>query len=69
MSKKVRIQPARFAYNIFAGEKSTCMKVYMHPSLRNVPNHFNLYVGTNDLVSEKMAKRIGNTIINLATSL
>ena len=27
MSKKVRIQAASFTYNIFAGEKTTCMKV------------------------------------------
>ena len=31
-----------------------CMEDYMKPSLRNTPDNFILYVGTNDLSSENL---------------
>ena len=53
----------------FAGQKTTCMKDYMQPSIRNAPNYFILHVGNNDLGPDKRAESVASTIINLATSL
>ena len=41
----------------------------MKPSLRNLPDHFILHVGTNDLYSEKSSMEIAESIINLACRL
>ena len=69
MSKKVNNPGCKIYVKHIAGVKTTCMKDYMQPSLRNTPNHFILHVGTNDLVSDKTAESIANTTIDLATSL
>ena len=69
MSKKVNNPGSKIYVKHFAVAKTTCMKDYMQPSLRNVPNHFILHVCTNDLDSNKTAKSIANTIIDLTTSL
>ena len=69
MSKKVNNLGCKIYVNHFAGTKTTCMKDFMQPSLRNVPNHFTIHVGTNDLNSDKTAESIANSIIDLATSL
>ena len=41
----------------------------MQLSLRNAPDHFIIHVGTNDLGSDKTARSIVNTTIDLPTSL
>ena len=43
-----------------------------HPTrkgLRNAPNDFNFYVGTNDLGSETITKWIASTTVNITASL
>ena len=69
MSKKVNNPGCKIYVKHFARSKTTCMKDYMQPSLRNAPKHFILHVGTNDLDSDKTAESIVNTIIDLARSL
>ena len=68
MSKKVNNPGCKIYAKHFARVKTTCIKDYMQPSIRNAPNHYILHVGTNDLDSIKTAKNIANTIIYLATS-
>ena len=53
----------------FSGATVSCMEDYMKPSLRNPTDHFILYVGTNDLSSEKSSMEIADSIINLACRL
>ena len=50
-------------------EQHLCMEDYMRPSLRNLPDHFILHVGTNDLSSEKSSMEMAESIINLACRL
>ena len=45
------------------------MEDYMKLPLRNLPNHFILHVGMNDLSSEKSSMEIAESIINLACRL
>ena len=53
----------------FSGATLSCMEDYMKPSLRNSPDHFFSYVGTNGLSSEKSSMKIVESIINLACLL
>ena len=62
MSKKVNNPGCKIYANHFAGAKTTYMKDYIQSPLRNVPNHFILHVGTNDLDSGKTAEYIANTM-------
>ena len=41
----------------------------MKPSLREIPDHFILYVGTNDLNAERSLELIAKSIADLATTL
>ena len=45
------------------------MKDYIKPSLRSIPNHFILHVGTNDLNSSQTPGVIAKEIFDLATLL
>ena len=45
------------------------MKDYVKPPFRSTPNHFILYVGTNDLNSNQTSEVIAKEIVDLATSL
>ena len=53
MSKKVHKSDCRIYIKSFLGAKTYSMKYYVKPSLRSTPNHFILYVGTNDLESNQ----------------
>ena len=53
----------------FSGATLSCMEDYLKPSLRNPPDHFFSYVGTNGLSSEKSSMKIVKSIINLACLL
>ena len=53
----------------FSGATVSCMADYMKPPLRNPQDHFILYVGTNDLSSEKSSMKITESIINLVCRL
>ena len=53
MSKKVHKSECRIYVKSFLGSKTYSMKYYVKPSLRSTPNHFILYVGTNDLESNQ----------------
>ena len=53
----------------FSKATLSCMEDCMRPSLRNPPDHFILYVGTNGLSSEKSSMEIAKSIINLACRL
>ena len=51
MAKTIQSNCKIYAQN-FSGTTVSCMEDHMKPSLRNPPDHFILYVGTNDLSSE-----------------
>ena len=53
----------------FIGATVSCMEDYMKPSLRNLPDHFILNVGTNDLSSEKSSRRIDNLACRLKNEI
>ena len=53
----------------FPGEKAQCIDDYKKPSMRDIPDHFIVYVGTNDLNSEVSSKSIAETIVDFAMSL
>ena len=45
------------------------MHDYVKTSVWSSPDHFILYVGTNDLSSDKSPEEIARSIIDLATSI
>ena len=53
----------------FLGATVHCTKDYLKPSLRKNTDHFFLYVGTNDLDSDRSPDLITKTIVNVASSL
>ena len=53
----------------FPGEKAQCIDHYKKPSMRDIPDHFIVYVGTNDLNSKVSSKSITETIVDFAMSL
>ena len=65
MAKTIQSNCKIYAKN-FSGTTVSCMEDHMKPSLRNPPDHFILYVGTNDLSSEKSSMEISESKINLA---
>ena len=53
----------------FPGKKAQCIDHYKKPSMRDIPDLFIVYVGTNDLNSEVSSKSIAETIVDFAMSL
>ena len=50
--------------------KTRCMHDHAKPAIRELnPEHIILYVGTNDLNTEKTASQISKSILDLANSL
>ena len=45
------------------------MHDYIKLSVRRSPDHFTLYVGTNDLSSDKSPEELARSIIDIATSI
>ena len=45
------------------------MHNYVKPSLRSIPDHFILHVGTSDLMSDKSLREIARSITDLETSI
>ena len=68
MAKKTQSN-CKIYVKTFSGATVSCMEDYMKPSLRNLPDHFILHVGTNDLCSEDCSMEIAESIINLACRL
>ena len=51
----------------FSGSKADCMKDYMKPCIReNNPDHLIFHVGTKDVLSNKTAKCIAESILSLS---
>ena len=57
MAKKIQTNCKVFM-KTFSGATVSCMEDYVKPSLRNLPDHFILHVGTNDLSSDKSPHEI-----------
>ena len=53
----------------FSGARAKCMKDSKKPSLRENPDHFILYVASNDLITERSPELIAKSIADLATTL
>ena len=53
----------------FSGAKVMCMEDYVKPTLREMPTHIILHVGTNDLPTKKAPEQIAENIVNLAIKL
>ena len=68
MAKRIQSR-CKICVKTFSGATVSCMEDYMKPSLRNLPDHFILHVGTNDLCSEDCSMEIAESIINLACRL
>ena len=49
----------------FSGAKMDYIKDYIKPRLKTNPNHFILYIGTNDLNTEQNVEYIPNKVIDL----
>ena len=56
MSKKANNLGFKIYIKYFVGEKTTFIKDYMQPSLRNTPDHLILHVNTNELHSDETAE-------------
>ena len=61
LSKKLNANCKVFV-KTFSGAKTTCMNDYVKPSLRSSPDHFILYVGTNDLFLDKSSEQIARSV-------
>ena len=66
MAKRIQSN-CKIYVKTFSGATVSCMKDYMKPSLKNLPDHFILHVGTNDLSSQSII--IAESMINLACRL
>ena len=53
----------------FSGAKVMCMEDYVKPTMREMPTHVILHVGTNYIPTKKAPKQIADNIVNLATKL
>ena len=45
------------------------MQDYIRPTIRENPDHIILHIGTNDLKTNILTKKVGKQIIDLASSL
>ena len=45
------------------------MEDYVKPTLREIPTHIILHVGTNDVPTKKASEQIAENIVNLAIKL
>ena len=60
----------KFSIKSFSGAKIKGMNDYIKPSLREDPNHFILYIGTNDITkASKFEELIAEEILELALKL
>ena len=64
IAKKLRLECKVFVRN-FPGATTQCMADYMKASIPAKPNHFILYVGTNDLNSKRPQDEIAKNILDL----
>ena len=63
-----KLQNANVYFRHFSGAMVRCMKDYLKPSLRENTAHFVLYVGTNDLDSDRSPDLIAKSIVDVASS-
>ena len=67
MSKKLNANCKVFAKS-FSGAKTTYMNDYVKPSVKSSSDHFILYLGTNDLSSDKSSEGIARSISDVSIS-
>ena len=67
ISKK--LHNANVCVTYFSGDKVRCMKDCLKPSLREIPNHFVLHFGTNDLDSDRSLDLIAKSTVDVVSSL
>ena len=53
----------------FSGAKVRCLKDHMKPSLRENPDHFVLYIGTNNPNSDRSPELTAKSITDVGSSL
>ena len=53
----------------FPGARVRCIQDYVRPTLRENPDHVIIHIGTNDLASNTPAKKVAESIIDLASTL
>ena len=53
----------------FPGARVRCMQDYVRPTIKEIPDHIILHVGTNDLTTNIPTEKVAESIIDLASSL
>ena len=64
-----KVENCKVYVKSFSGAKVMCMEDYVKPTLREMPTHIILHVGTNDVPTKKAPEQIAENIDNLAIKL
>ena len=64
-----KVEHCKVYVKCFSGAKVMCMEDYIKPTLRQMPTHIILHVGTNDVPIKKAPAQIAEKILNLAIKL
>ena len=64
-----KVENCKVYVKSFSGAKVMCMEDYVKPTLREMPTHIILHVGTNDAPTKKAPEQIAENIVNLAIKL
>ena len=64
-----KVENCKVYVNSFSGAKVMCMENYVKPTLREMPTHIILHVGTNGEKTKKAPEQKTENIANLAIKL
>ena len=64
-----KVENCKVYVKSFSGAKVMCMEHYVKPTLREMPTHIILHIGTNDVPTKKAPEQIAENIANLAIKL
>ena len=64
-----KVENGKVYVKSFSGAKVTFMEDYVKPTLREMPTHIILHVGTNDIPTKKAPEQGAENIVNFAINL
>ena len=64
-----KVENCKVYFTSFSGAKVMCMEGYVKPTLREIPTHIILHVGTNDVPTKKAPEQRAENIVNFAIKL